>query len=121
MPLHESHYECRLLRHAWQMYSPTDDRRGTGVWRNALHLKCLRCGMTRHDAFDKIGGVLTRRYDPPEGYYLSKGEERPEVEQLRLWAVKRQRRLSASQADRTDQADRTERDARARRAAAEAL
>lgn len=85
-------FECRLLRHAWKIYVP-DEYARNGVWRHSLHLRCLRCGMTRHDAFDPAGGLTTRRYDAPEGYYLSKGEDRPEVEQLRLWAVKRQRRL----------------------------
>jgi hypothetical protein len=85
-------YQCRLLRHAWEVYKPSGDPR-FGVWRNALHLRCLRCGMTRHDAFDVLGGLSTRRYMPPENYYLSKDEEKPTTEQLRLWMLKHQRRL----------------------------
>lgn len=107
--------ECRLYRHAWKEYQCEDPKFAGATWRHSLHLRCLRCGMLRHDAFNRDMTFLNRRYEPPEGYYLDKGEERPEVEQLRLWAVKRQRRLSAGQANRADQ------DTRARRAAADAL
>lgn len=96
-------YECRLLRHAWKIFVPDESKR-QGVWRNALHLRCLRCGMVRHDAFEKDGDLATRRYDPPEGYYLKKTETKPSINELRTWALKRQRRL-ASQAARDRAAD----------------
>lgn len=93
----EISYECRLLRHAWKIFAP-DNWERLGVWRNALHLQCLRCGMVRHDAFEKNGDLATRRYDPPEGYYLKKTEAKPTTNELRTWAVKRQRRLTAQAA-----------------------
>lgn len=86
-------YQCRLLRHAWQVFVPEDFSR-QGVWRNALHLTCLRCGMVRHDAFETSGELATRRYDAPEGYYLTKDEEKPTTAELRQWILKRQRRLA---------------------------
>lgn len=88
-------YQCRLLGHAWNVYVPEDFSR-LGVWRNALHLKCLRCTMARHDAFESNGTLATRKYDPPEGYYLKGAEEKPTTEELRLWVLKRQRRLASS-------------------------
>lgn len=84
-------FPCRLLGHAWEPFSPETH---SGPWRHALHLKCLRCGMTRHDGFNSAGELDVRRYDAPEGYYLKGDEERPSITELRLWALKRQRRLA---------------------------
>lgn len=92
-------YQCRLLRHAWQIFSPSSDEFSRiGVWRNSLHLRCLRCEMRRHDAFNTQGELETRRYDPPDGYYLKKDEEKPTVEELRVWALRRQRREAGQRA-----------------------
>jgi hypothetical protein len=55
--------------------------------------------MVRHDAFETNGELATRKYEPPEGYYLTKTEEKPSTEELRLWMLKRQRRLARSAAE----------------------
>lgn len=88
-------YQCRLLRHAWDVYMPdaTEFTR-LGVWRNSLHLQCLRCGMKRHDAFDTHGALETRRYEAPDDYYLKKDEDKPSIEELRVWALRRARRAA---------------------------
>lgn len=84
----EVSFPCRLLGHKWQLYLPEERT------RYGLHLRCERCSMRRHDICDARGILQTRRYlDVPEGYYMAKGEERPLVEELRLWAMKRQSRL----------------------------
>jgi hypothetical protein len=86
----EVSYPCRLLGHKWQIYLPE------GAPRYALHLRCERCSMRRHDVCDAKGGLQSRRYlDVPDGYYMAKGEERPVVEELRVWAMRRQNRLMA--------------------------
>jgi hypothetical protein len=90
----EVSFPCRLLGHKWQLYLP-DERT-----RYGLHLRCERCSMRRHDICDAHGGLTSRRYlDVPEGYYMGKGEERPLVEELRVWAMKRQSRLMAQSND----------------------
>lgn len=84
----EVSFPCRLLGHKWQIYMPEDRT------RYALHLRCERCTMRRHDICDAQGTLVSRRYlDVPDGYYLTKGEEKPLVEELRVWAMRRQSRL----------------------------
>lgn len=86
----EVSFPCRLLGHKWQIYLPEERT------RYALHLRCERCTMRRHDICDAHGALVSRRYlDVPEGYYMAHGEERPDVTELRLWAMRRQNRLMA--------------------------
>jgi len=86
----EVSFPCRLLGHKWQIYLPEEtEHRG-------LHLRCERCLMRRHDVCTARGELVSRRYlDVPDGYYMDKGEERPLVEELRVWAMRRQNRLMA--------------------------
>jgi hypothetical protein len=86
----EVSFPCRLLGHKWQIYLPE------GRTRYELDLLCERCAMRRHDRCTAQGRLVSRRYlDVPEGYYMPKGEQRPVVEELRVWAMKRQNRLMA--------------------------
>lgn len=86
----EVSFPCRLLGHKWQIYLPEEPQRG-------LHLRCERCLMRRHDVCTARGELVSRRYlDVPDGYYMNKGEERPLVEELRVWAMRRQNRLMAN-------------------------
>ena len=75
------HQMCRGLGHSWDPYTP-----GIGVrkapWGQRLYLLCTRCGMTRHDTFDLLGELSTRKYKPPTDYRLSK-DETPNIQQLR--------------------------------------
>lgn len=84
-------YECRFLRHSWDVFSPIDFAR-TGLWKRAIHLRCLRCGTVRHDALDSRGELLTRRYEYPDEYRMDI-DERPTGDQLRLWMLKRNKAL----------------------------
>jgi hypothetical protein len=83
----EISFPCRLLGHMWQLYTPENRQ------RHALYLQCQRCTMKRDDVFDGRGALVTRRYNAPEGYYLARDQERPAVEELRVWAMRRQNRL----------------------------
>lgn len=82
-------YECRFLRHAWDQFTPIDFEH-RGLWRRAIHLRCPRCGTTRHDALDVHGELLTRKYEYPDEYKMDR-DERPTAEQLRMWIYKKNR------------------------------
>lgn len=85
-------YSCRLLRHAWKLMKPSDPRLSDyehhRLYRNVLHLECLRCPTLRHDSFDTNGHLQHRKYDYPDDYRMDE-EERPTQEQLRLWMMKK--------------------------------
>lgn len=82
-----AHNECRTLRHAWKVL----ETRGM----SGLLLRCIRCRMVRRDTFNPWTGHLDKRsYEAPEGYYLNKGEARPDIGEYRL-------RLMARYADTT--------------------
>jgi hypothetical protein len=82
-------FPCRLLGHKWQIHFPEERT------RHGLHLRCERCSMRRVDECNARGDLVGRRYlDVPEGYYMPKGEDRPLVEELRVWAMRRQSRLT---------------------------
>lgn len=82
--------ECKgPWRHAWF------DHDGSGFSRPefgvALHVQCFRCGTVRRDVVSRIDGqLLSRRYYYPEGYRDAKADK-PSTEQLRLYAIKKQR------------------------------
>jgi hypothetical protein len=77
-------------RHAWF------DHDGSGFKRppfgRAFHTRCFRCETVRRDVVSNVDGrLLSRRYYYPEGYKYAKGEK-PSTEQLRLHALKTQKR-----------------------------
>jgi hypothetical protein len=84
-------YECRFLRHSWDVFSPVGFAH-SGLWRRAIHLRCPRCGTVRHDALDVHGELLTRKYEYPDEYKMDQ-DDRPTSDQLRLWMLKRNRAI----------------------------
>jgi hypothetical protein len=84
----DSYLQCRSMMHAWQEDGPgfivvdserETTRRARGGQRvfAERHLECLRCGMTRSDAYQitsSHGHTALRKvattYGPPEGYYV---------------------------------------------------
>lgn len=84
-------HECRgAYRHAWF------DHDGSGFGRPefgaAFHVQCFRCGTVRRDVVSSVDGrLLSRRYYYPEGYAWTE-DERPTAAQLRLQALKTQKR-----------------------------
>lgn len=87
---------CRSLGHRWddEYVPPFFTRTGAFMGaRHVLHLLCETCGTVRHDACDTNGGVMTRRYEYPDGYCYTEEEERPSSDELRLWMIKRNRSL----------------------------
>lgn len=69
----ESFVECRTLGHAWERFVPDDKRKPQFGVR--MSLRCMRCTMERHDLVKRMdGSMLSRGYDPPEGYSLTAEE-----------------------------------------------
>jgi hypothetical protein len=94
----DTYRKCRrgALGHWWDEFNPTDWTRPQGLFRGAryvLHLRCQRCLAERHIGFDANGGLLCNRYDYPDGFKMTE-DERPTVEQQRLWLVKRDRAVA---------------------------
>lgn len=84
----EVSYPCRLLGHMWQIYTPENRL------RHALYMQCQRCHTKRHDVYSGRGDLESRQYlNRPEGYCISKDQGRPPIEELRVWAMRRQNRL----------------------------
>ena len=91
MPPRDQFFECRVgsLRHAWF------DHDGSGFrappFGIAVHYQCQRCTTVRRDIVDRIrGDLLSRRYYHPQGYQTAR-DERPSIEEMRKFEVKRQR------------------------------
>lgn len=87
--------ECRLFRHAWELYAPISYN---SMFTDVLHLRCVRCGTTRHDALDVNGKLTNRRYIYVEGYQFSRGFTRPTTMEMRLMMMKRQTTFKRRQA-----------------------
>jgi hypothetical protein len=86
---------CRLRRHWMDTFTPPFFEK-TGAFVAATHIahwRCEACGTVRHDGIDRMGGLLVRRYEYPDGYRLDTDEERPTADDLRLWMIKRNRAL----------------------------
>lgn len=73
---------CRGLGHAWDIYEPGVGQRKGAPWGQRLSLRCTRCAMERHDTFDLLGDLSTRKYNQPSGYKLAR-EETPRIQQIR--------------------------------------
>lgn len=88
--------ECRASRHWWQRQeSAPFDWKPSPLFmgaKNVLHFECMRCGTTKHTAFNHLGTEPITRYDWPD-WYRREGEGRMTGEQLRLWQVKQVARL----------------------------
>lgn len=77
--------ECRLLRHAWES---TNDPYPKPLFGERLCLRCWRCGTVRSDIISRVNGdLLGRRYDYPDGYQLTKADERPTTAAMRVWSL----------------------------------
>jgi hypothetical protein len=90
---------CRLRRHWMDTFTPVEFEK-TGAFIAAtqiLHWRCEACHTVRHDAIDRVGGLLARRYEYPDGYRLDTDEERPTADDLRMWMIKRNRALGIRQ------------------------
>lgn len=96
--LEELRYNCN--RNHWMApCGPSPDFTPTGLFRTARyinHWRCEKCGTRRNDAVTANGGLITRRYEYPDGYLYGKEEERPTSDELRLWMVKRNKALGIS-------------------------
>lgn len=73
---------CRGLGHAWDIYEPGVGQRKGAPWGQRLSVLCVRCGMERHDTFDVLGELSSRKYHQPSGYKLAR-EETPRIQQIR--------------------------------------
>lgn len=76
----EQFIACRTYSHAWEDYEPPDMRAPLFGWR--LTLRCVRCGMLRHDIVTQDGRLLQRHYTQPIGYKWAK-DERLSKDQVR--------------------------------------
>lgn len=83
------YYECRHLGHAWEDI-PVTRRPPFGVY---IWLRCVRCTTERHDILPSVreGKLLSRNYIYPEGYKTSR-DERPSIEELRVFQLKLNRK-----------------------------
>ena len=91
MPKETNYEDCKgPYRHAWFDHDGSGFRKPPfGV---AFHIQCFRCGTIRRDIIaPHSGDLLQRRYYYPEGYKDSR-DEKPSTEQLRMAAIKTQRR-----------------------------
>lgn len=59
--------KCRAFGHAWDEFIPVGKRKPEFGFR--ISLLCTSCGMERHDVLNTYGGLATREYVAPEGYY----------------------------------------------------
>lgn len=89
-------YECRFLRHAWEVFTPLDFP-NRGLWRRAIHLRCPRCATVRHDALDVHGELISRKYDYPDEYKMDR-DDRPTGDELRMWIFKKNKKAHVAMA-----------------------
>lgn len=66
--LEEAFLRCRAYGHSWDEYSPNDRR---SIFRDEVHLRCVRCHTERHDAESLTGDIIARQYEYPIGYKLA--------------------------------------------------
>lgn len=93
MPSSTKYYECRHLGHSWDQI-PSTERPPWGVY---LWLRCTRCTMLRKDIINQFTGeLMSRKYDQPIGYRMSK-DERPSIEELRKHQLNLGRRRAKKQ------------------------
>lgn len=83
---------CRTTGHHWVAYDGGPFAQAT-AWGRANHFVCKQCQTRRHDAVNRFGGLVSRRYEYVDDYRLGRDEERPTADELRLWMMKRNRRL----------------------------
>lgn len=93
--LRDARKQCRMLGHRWEEYYPGDFNMTPAFYAadSIFHVRCETCGTERHDAFMKDGELDIRRYDYPDGYRYDEDEERPTLQDIRLWMVKRNRAM----------------------------
>lgn len=84
----EAHARCRAFGHSWEeIPAARKPEFGVYVW-----LRCTRCTMERHDIINPFNGdLLSRAYDAPDGYRLSR-DEKPNVNTLRILILRFRRR-----------------------------
>ena len=68
VPKNYTYITCRTFGHAW---SPTLVQKRE-VYGRRLLLECERCSMVRMDGISATNEVITRSYDQPKGYKLSR-------------------------------------------------
>jgi hypothetical protein len=81
--LDDAMLRCRLVRHRWDEFYPTD--MGTPAYGWRLSLRCDRCTAERHDLIDYQGRLIpgSRRYIYPDGYRMQR-DETPSRESMML-------------------------------------
>ena len=77
---------CRAWGHAWQPSAVPIAATARHRWGSRYGLKCLRCGTERFDLVDARGVLISRHYDYAADY-VTKGDDRPSTEELRLFVL----------------------------------
>lgn len=79
---------CRELGHAWREAARPAR---VGVAEVVRVLRCAECGMGRHDLLSVRGVLVSRRYEPPQGYRIPDwpGYTRPRAADFRVEVLRR--------------------------------
>lgn len=88
--------QCKTFGHAWEPFTPL--KKWFALYKkyaHYIHLRCVRCGCTRHDGLNIYGDVVYREYRHPDGYKDAK-DEKPTRAELRLIVAGGRRQRKAS-------------------------